>query len=114
MRPTFAFVALFVLFLSSACADRTAKVTGRVPNGRDPERIEWGSEIKLDELLALAKSGRIREVEWHVMPNVIRAVASDGRVFHFKNANRGVDLRNLLVNGGIQIGKGGISFRHVF
>ena len=114
MRPTFALVAFFAFFLSAACVDQTAKMTGRVPDGRDSEKIKWGREIKLDELLALAKSGRIREIEWHVMPNVIRAVASDGRAFYFKNENRGVDLRNLLISAGIQMGKGGISFRHVF
>jgi hypothetical protein len=114
MRPTFAFIAFCALFLTVACVDQTARMAGGVPKDQEFEKIEWGHEIKLDELVMLAKSGQIREIEWHVMPNVIRAVASDGRIFHFKNENRGVDLRNLLINAGVQIGKGGISFRHVF
>jgi len=114
MRSTFASIAFFALFLPLACVDQTAKTTGGLPNGRESEKIEWGREIKLDELLALAKTGRIREIQWHVMPNVIRAEASNGSVFYFKNQNKGVDLRNLLSNEGIQIGNGGISFRYVF
>jgi hypothetical protein len=62
----------------------------------------------------MARSGRIQEIQWHVMPNVIRALTSDGRVFHLKNEKKGVDLRNLLINARIRIGKGGINFRHVF
>jgi hypothetical protein len=62
----------------------------------------------------MAKSGRIQEIQWHVMPNVLRVLTLDGRIFHLKNENKGVDLRNMLIDAGVRIGKGGISFRHVF
>jgi hypothetical protein len=77
-------------------------------------KIDWGREATLDEIIAMAKRSEIQQIEWHVMPNIIRAQARDGRIFHIRNENKGIDIRNELINAGIQIGKGGISFRHVF
>ena len=84
------------------------------PKDQNLEKVDWGREIALDGIIAMAQSGRIKEIEWHVMPNIIRILASDGGLFHFRNENKGVDLRNTLINSGIRIGKGGIIFRHVF
>jgi hypothetical protein len=76
--------------------------------------IDWGAEITLDEMIAMAKSGKIREIQWHVMPNILRAETTDHRIFHLRNENKSVDLRNTLISAGIRVGKGGIIFRHVF
>ena len=84
------------------------------PKDRDLAKVDWGREITLEEIISMAKSGRIREIEWHVMPNVIRVVAPDGEIFHLKNENKGVDIRNTLINAGVKIGNGGVDFRHVF
>ena len=84
------------------------------PQDQDLEKVDWGRGITLDGIIAMAQSGRIKEIEWHVMPNIIRILASDGSFLHFRNENKGVDLRNTLINSGIRIGKGGIIFRHVF
>jgi hypothetical protein len=95
-------------------------VPSKVPTERDTkrdrtlEKIDWGGDISLDEIVAMAKKGRIREIQWHVMPNVLRIEAVDGKIFHLKNENKGVDLRNRLIQAGVRIGKGGITFRHVF
>ena len=78
------------------------------------EKVDWGREITLNEIIAMAQSCQIKEIEWHVMPNILRVLASDGSLFHFRNENKGVDLRNTLINAGIRIGKGGVIFRHVF
>ena len=80
----------------------------------DGDDIEWGQEISLAEMIEKAKSGEIREIQWHVMPNVLRAETLDHRIFHLKNEDKGVDLRNTLMNAGVKIGKGGVIFRHVF
>ena len=80
----------------------------------DGEDIEWGQEISLAEVIDKAKKGEIREIQWHVMPNVLRAEARDHRIFHLKNENKGVDLRNTLLSAGVKIGEEGIIFRHVF
>lgn len=85
-----------------------------IPEEAAEEEIEWGQEIDLAEMVAKAKSGEIQEIEWHVMPNVLRAQTSDDRIFHLKNENKGVDLRNTLIDAGVQIGSGGVIFRHVF
>lgn len=76
--------------------------------------VAWGREVNLDEMMAMAKKGRIVEIQWHIMPNILRAQASDGGIFHLRNENKGVDLRNTLINAGIKVGKGGVLFRHVF
>lgn len=76
--------------------------------------VDWGREVNLDEIIAMAKKGRIAEIQWHVMPNILRARASDGEIYHLKNENKGVDLRNTLINAGVKIGKGGIPFQHFF
>lgn len=78
------------------------------------DNIDWGREAALDEIMAMAKNSEIQQIEWHVMPNVIRAQAVDGRVLHIKNENKGIDIRNTLIKAGINLGKGGIVFRHVF
>jgi hypothetical protein len=87
---------------------------GETPRDNADIKIDWGREAALEEIIAMAKSGEIQQIEWHVMPNIIRAQVSDGRIFHIRNENKGIDMRNTLTNAGIHIGKGGISFRHVF
>ena len=84
------------------------------PEETGTEVIEWGQEIDLAEMIAKARSGEIQEIQWHVMPNVLRAQTLDDRIFHLKNENKGVDLRNALIDAGVQIGSGGVIFRHVF
>jgi len=86
----------------------------KAPKDQTLEKVDWGREITLNEIIAMAHNGQIREIEWHVMPNIIRILASDGSLFHFRNENKGVDLRNTLINAGIRIGRGGVVFRHVF
>lgn len=76
--------------------------------------VEWGQEIDLAEMIAKAKSGEIREIQWHVLPNILRAEAVDNQIFHLRNENKGVDLRNTLIREGVQIGNRGVTFRHVF
>jgi hypothetical protein len=84
------------------------------PKDQNLEKVDWGREITLNGIIAMAQSGEIQEIEWHVMPNIIRVLALDGSLFHFRNENKGVDLRNTLIGAGIRIGKGGVIFRHVF
>jgi hypothetical protein len=77
-------------------------------------KVDWGREATLEEILAMAKNGEIQQIEWHVMPNIIRALVSHDRIFHIRNENKGIDIRNALINAGIPLGKKGIDFRHVF
>jgi hypothetical protein len=86
----------------------------QIPTETSGEEIDWGQEIDLAEMIAKAKSGEIREIQWHVMPNVLRAQAFNNRIFHLKNENKGVDLRNTLIGAGVKVGRGGVTFRHVF
>lgn len=81
---------------------------------RAVEDIDWGREVNLDEMITMAKKGQIVEIQWHVMPNILRAQASDGRIYHLRNENKGVDLRNTLINAGVKVGKEGILFRYLF
>jgi hypothetical protein len=78
------------------------------------EDIDWGREVNLDEMITMAKKGQIVEIQWHVMPNILRAQASDGRIYHLRNENKGVDLRNTLINAGVKVGKEGVLFRYLF
>ncbi|MDM7996526.1 MAG: hypothetical protein QUT30_12695 [Acidobacteriota bacterium] len=84
------------------------------PKNQDSGTINWGREATLDEIMAMAKNGEIQQIEWHVMPNVIRAQAADGRIFHIRNENKAIDMRNTLISAGINLGRDGIVFRHVF
>lgn len=84
------------------------------PKDQTSNTINWGREATLDEIMAMAKSGEIQQIEWHVLPNVIRAQAANGRIFHIRNENKGIDMRNTLIDAGVNLGKGGIVFRHVF
>jgi hypothetical protein len=76
--------------------------------------IEWGREVNLDEMIALAQAGQIEEIQWHVLPNILRAQAPEGEIYHLRNENKGVDLRNKLLEAGVRLGKEGVLFRHVF
>jgi len=78
------------------------------------EDIDWGLEVNLDEMITMAKKGQIVEIQWHVMPNILRAQAADGGIYHLRNENKGVDLRNTLINAGVKVGKEGILFRYLF
>ena len=105
------------MLMLSGCGSRPADSTEISQSGsaqNSEEEIEWGREIDLDEMIAMAQSGRIEEIQWHVMPNILRARAADGGIFHLRNENKGVDLRNTLINAGVRIGNEGIQFRHVF
>ena len=88
--------------------------TRETPSDNAFAKIDWGREATLEEIIAMAKSGEIQQIEWHVMPNIIRAQATEGRIFHIRNENKGMDIRNVLINAGIHIGKGGVDFRHMF
>ena len=100
--------------VKSAQNSATDASADKTPTDPANNKIDWGREAALDEILAMAKSGAIQQIEWHVMPNIIRAQTIDGRIFHIKNENKGIDIRNTLIKSGIQVGKGGISFRHLF
>jgi hypothetical protein len=89
-------------------------LAGEAPRDHALDKIDWGREATLDEIIAMAKRGEIQQIEWHVMPNIIRAEAPDGRILHIRNENKGIDIRSTLINAGIRLGKGGIGFRHVF
>jgi hypothetical protein len=98
----------------SAQNSATDPSADEIPEDPANNKIDWGCEVTLDEILAMAKSGAIQQIEWYVMPNIIRAQTIDGRIFHIKNENKGIDIRNTLIKAGIQVGNGGISFRHLF
>jgi hypothetical protein len=97
--------------VESAQISATDPSADETPTDPANNKIDWGREAALDEILAMAKSGAIQQIEWHVM---LRAQTIDGRIFHIKNENKGIDIRNTLIKSGIQVGKGGISFRHLF
>jgi hypothetical protein len=98
----------------SAQNSATDPSADEAPEDPANNKTDWGREATLDEILAMAKSGAIQQIEWYVMPNIIRAQTIDGRIFHIMNENKGIDMRNTLIKAGIQVGKGGISFRHLF
>ena len=100
--------------VKSAISPSPHLLTGETPREDASNKIDWGREAALDEIMAMAKSGEIQQIEWHVMPNIIRAQALDGRIFHIRNENKEIDIRNTLTNAGIRLGKDGIVFRHVF
>jgi hypothetical protein len=84
------------------------------PRNHAFDKIDWGRESSLDEIIAMAKRDEIQLIEWHVMPNILRAQARDDRVFHIRNESKGIDMRSALISAGIPIGKDGVIFRHVF
>ena len=115
----FYIVLLPAMLLLSGCGSPPAgsKETSQPESVSDEdaaEEIEWGREIGLDEMIEMARGGRIVEIQWHVMPNILRARASDGSIYHLRNEDKGVDLRNTLIDAGVEIGKDGVLFRHVF
>lgn len=129
----FFFVILFFgVLMAAACGDHTGTGTPENPGSKPAKKsalysdkdqskdepaatdVNWGREINLDEMIAMARKGRIVEIQWHVMPNILRAEAVDGEVFHIKNENKGVDLRSKLINAGVRVGEGGIPFKYFF
>lgn len=107
------FALITALVLSTGCEYRTEESTA-VNSDASESGIDWGREVSLDEMIAMAKEGRLLEIQWHVMPNILRARASDGSMYHFRNENKGVDLKNRLIEEGVSIGKEGLQFRHFF
>jgi hypothetical protein len=77
-------------------------------------QIDWGTEVTLDEMISMAKEGRVVEIQWHVMPNILRATTADGAIYHLRNENKGVDLRSRLIDEGVRIGENGVQFHHFF
>lgn len=78
------------------------------------EVIDWGSKISMEEVIVLAKSEDLFEIQWHVMPNVVRVLMQDGSIYHFENANIGIDIEKTLNDAGVKTRKGGISLRYSF
>ena len=116
VRP-FSVILLPAIFLLPGCGSRPAdstEMTQTEPVQSASVEIDWGLEVSLDEMIAMSRQGRIQEIQWHMLPNVLRAEASDGTIYHLRNENKGVDLRNTLMEAGVRIGKGGVLFRHVF
>jgi hypothetical protein len=114
VRPFF-FGLLPAILLLFACGEQSSdRPEDESPIKQDSMDVDWGREVNLDEMITLAKKGQIVEIQWHIMPNILRALTNDGRIFHLRNENKGVDLRNKLVNAGVKVGKEGVLFRHVF
>ena len=109
----FLFALIAALALSTGCGNRTDESTADTSDAGEPG-IDWGQEVSLDEMIAMAKEGQLLEIQWHIMPNILRARASDGSIYHFRNENKGVDLKNRLIEEGVPIGKEGLQFRHFF
>ncbi|NLD35309.1 MAG: hypothetical protein GX654_00385 [Desulfatiglans sp.] len=111
------FLLLLQLILTlTACGESSKDSTpdNRSSDAHGSSVINWGEEVNLDEMIAMAKEGKIKEIQWHVLPNILRAETGDGKFFHLKNENKGVDLRNTLIKSGVRIGDGGIEFKHLF
>jgi hypothetical protein len=67
--------------LLAGCGDTTAKkppapAAGQIGEAGGHEKIDWGRETTAAEIVAMATDGEIREIEWHIMPNILRALAS--------------------------------------
>jgi hypothetical protein len=119
MMLSIAVAAAAAVHVLAACGDThvrklPAPAAGQIAEADEFKKINWGQEATVTEIVTMAKAGKIREIEWHIMPNILRAVASDGRIYYVKNANKGVDMRGLLLKEGVRVGKGGVEFRHVF
>jgi hypothetical protein len=80
----------------------------------ETEVIDWGEEIGIEKVIELAKSGGVFEIQWHVMPNVIRVLMNDGGIFHYKNESTGVDIIKTLEDAGVKTGKEGVAIRFSF
>lgn len=90
-------------------------VSGEVIDGENgAEQIDWGQEVSPEKLLKLARSEDLFEIQWHVMPNVIRILMKGGEIYHVKNEKLSLDILKYLENAGIKVGKGGITFRYSF
>ncbi len=111
------FLILFqTLFMLAACGDKPEETAAKdkPQNENTSGHVDWGHEVNLNDMVAMAKKGQIKEIQWHVMPNILRAQTFDGQIFHLKNENKGVDLRNTLIDAGVKIGEGGVLFKHFF
>ncbi len=111
--------AALAVHLLAACGNAPVKKppapgASRIGEAGGYEKIDWGREATAAGIVAMAKNGEIREIEWHMMPNLLRALASDGRIYHVKNANKGMDMRGMLLKAGVRVGKGGVEFRYLF
>lgn len=111
--PTVHCVLIAVLLIWAGCGKQPADDSSDSPGAAATE-IDWGRQVTLDEMMAMCREGKIVEIQWHMMPNILRARAQDGSLYHFSNANKGVDLRSKLIDAGVLIGEGGLQFRHVF
>jgi hypothetical protein len=112
MRQSILAVMLLIPCMFIACREHPGEISGAP--AANPEKIDWGKETTAAGLIAMAKKGEIRGIQWHVMPNIFRAEAKDGKVYYIRNENKGIDLRGMLIKTGIPIGDGGVIFQHVF
>ena len=113
----FFFIIIFpLIFMLAACGDKSSDSTteDKSHNEHASPEINWGQEVNIDEMIAMARRGQISEIHWYVMPNILRTQAFDGGIFHLRNENKGVDLRNTLINAGVKVGEGGVLFKHFF
>ena len=111
------FLFLFLsVFMFTGCGAPLNETTSedKSQNRQASNAVNWGREVDIDEITAMAKKDQILEIQWHVMPNILRAESVDGKIYHLKNEDKGVDLRTTLIKAGVSIGKDGILFRHVF
>jgi hypothetical protein len=112
MRQSILALMMLIPCMFIACREDPGEISGAP--AANPEKIDWGKETTAAGLIAMAKKGEIREIKWHVMPNIFRAEAKDGRVYYVRNENKGIDLRGMLIKEGVRIGDGGVLFQHVF
>src|SRR4030042_1421253 len=100
--------------IAADAASQEEKLEDKSQKEQAFEDVYWGLEVNLNEMMEMARKGQIVEIQWHIMPNILRAQASDGRIYHIRNKNKGGELRNTIINAGVKVGKAGILFRYLF
>lgn len=71
------------------------------------EQAIWGTEITLDEFIAMALSGKVSIIEWFTPYDRIRITTTTGPRYNYKNAAK-VDMVKVLEDAGVVLGDEGI------
>ncbi len=72
----------------------------------------WGTELTLDEFVAMAKSGKVDYIEWFMEYDRLRVFTLEGSKYNYRNEKTKLDMARYLEEHGVKIGDGGVQLNY--
>ncbi len=69
----------------------------------------WGTEVTLDEFIAICKSGKVDRIEWFMEQDRLRLFTKQGERYNYRNEKTRLDMAKVLQAQGLDVSENGVN-----